>query len=141
MKLMKKRNRWLICITALCFLFGYTTAPLAASTAMIYEGLNMELALGPGVYGLNIGPLNVSKYSKIRVNTWANSGAGTMLVTLFAVDADGVTELGPLDTITIDFSSAATTQFSKTYDVPCKFLKIQMGSLNPCSASLVIFGR
>lgn len=85
---MKKRNRWLFCITALCFLFGYTTAPLAGTT-MIYEGLDMQLPFVTGVYQLSIGPLSVSKYSQIRVNTFGNSGSGTIMVTLALVDADG----------------------------------------------------
>ena len=140
MKLMKKRNRWLFCIIALCFLFGYTTAPLAANTAMIYEGLNMQLVNVTGVYQLTIGPLNVSKYSQIRVSTFGNSGSGTILVTLAPVDADGE-NLGVLDNITIDFNSSATTYVCKTYDVPGKLLKIYMQSSSPTWASLIIFGR
>lgn len=134
-----KRSRLFFCIIALCFLFGFTTAPLAATT-MIYEGLDMQLSFVTGVYQLSIGPLNVSKYSQIRVNTFGNSGSGTIMVTLALVDADGES-LGPLDTITIDFNSSATTYVSKTYDIPGRFLKIYMQSLNPTYASLIIFGR
>ena len=138
MKFMKKGNRWLCCIIVLCFLLGYTTAPLAANTALIYEGLNMQLPFITGVYQLTIGPLNVSKYSQIRVYTFGNSGSGTISVTLAPVNEDGE-NIGVLDNITLDFSS--TYYASKTYDVPGKLLKIYMQSLNPDWASLVIFGR
>ena len=111
-----------------------------AGNTKVYQGLEMQIPFVTGVYQLAVGPINVNPYSQIRVTTWGNSGSGTISVSIVMTDSKG-NLLGQLDTITLDFSSAATTTASKVYSVPGQYLKFYFQSLNPDYVSLVVHGR
>jgi hypothetical protein len=134
-----ERSKLLFWLLSLCILFSFTSVSFAG-TSMIYKGLNMPLVFVTGVYQLTIGPLVVGDYSKIRVNAFGDSGSGTANVSVVMVDSKG-NSLGLLDSFNLDFSTSDGITATRTYDIPGKSIKIYLQSLNPVSASVVVFGR
>lgn len=128
----------LFCIVVLCLVLCMSSMAFAAQTTVVYKGLNMQLPFVTGVYQLSLGPFTVETYSKIRVYTFGNSGSGIIHVTLANTSASGENN-GILDDYDLDFSG--TYYRTGMYEIPGKYLKVYLQSLNATYASIAIYGQ
>ena len=114
-----------------------TSAPVY--TDLVYSETNTALNSGPSTYYLNVGPIQIDKYSQIRLNAFFSVGGPNILdISVICVDADG-NSLGEIDSFALSPSGSFTA--TKVYDVPGKYIKISFSSTSSYNVDLAIYGR